>query len=171
MKEHMLQEQASTDSLTGVLNRRAYLELSGALHRDDRTDTVVAMLDLDHFKKLNDTYGHAAGDEVLIGFTRLVSGVLREKDLFGRMGGEEFSIALVDVSLDQAQVILDRIRHELDNTRFPYKGKEISVTTSIGATNWVLNETILEALERADQALYKAKHKGRNRIVMDSSKT
>jgi diguanylate cyclase (GGDEF)-like protein/PAS domain S-box-containing protein len=170
LKEHMLKEQASTDPLTGVLNRRAYLELSAALHREGGPTTVLAMLDLDHFKKLNDSYGHAAGDEVLKGFARLVSGVLREKDLFGRIGGEEFSIALVDVSLEQAQVILDRIRHELDNTRFPNKDEQISVTTSIGATAWIQNEPILEALERADQALYKAKHKGRNRIVMDSSK-
>jgi diguanylate cyclase (GGDEF)-like protein/PAS domain S-box-containing protein len=169
-REHMLRMQATTDPLTGVLNRRAFLNVSGSIREEgDEADMVLAMADLDHFKNLNDTYGHAAGDEVLKGFAKLVSNALRDKDLFARIGGEEFVIVLVGVSLEQATNILERIRYQLQEARFRYKEGRIGVTASIGATPWMGGEPVTQAMERADQALYKAKNGGRNRITIQSA--
>ncbi|WP_421869563.1 diguanylate cyclase domain-containing protein [Motiliproteus sp.] len=167
LREHLLQEQANTDPLTGILNRRAFLEMSDDLHRYVRQDSIVlALLDLDHFKSLNDNYGHTGGDEVLKGFTGLVASILREDDLFARVGGEEFVIVLVGVNLQQAHRILDRIRQELEEASFHYNQHEIRVTTSIGATLWSPKESATITMDRADKALYNAKHEGRNRVAL-----
>lgn len=166
-KESLLHKQANTDPLTGVLNRRAFLNFCDDKHFLQKAGTkVLAMLDLDHFKRLNDSYGHAAGDEVLKGFTTLVSGLLRDADLFGRIGGEEFVVVLSDVDEDQAGTILERIRSELENSIFYFQEQEIGVTVSIGATFWPSGNTVSEAMQQADEALYNAKGQGRNRIIL-----
>lgn len=166
-KEQLLHKQATTDPLTSILNRRGFLQLANDLYsRGHHSQCILAMLDLDHFKDLNDTFGHSAGDEVLRCITTIVNQRLRDTDLFGRIGGEEFVIVLSEVTYQQAQVILERIRHEIAATHYRYKDKVISVTASIGATRWKAEETVEQVQERADRALYQAKDSGRNQTVL-----
>ena len=163
-KEDILQQQASTDPLTGALNRRAFTELAAG--EQNRTAGIcVAMLDLDHFKALNDTYGHASGDEVLKQFVSNLQGSLREGDLLGRIGGEEFALILHQVSLEQGKTILDRICLHTEALTVDSPCGTIHVTTSGGVVSWQAGESLEQALERADQLLYQAKREGRNRII------
>lgn len=158
---------ANIDTLTGALSRRNFLNL--AEHEMARSNRyalplMVLMLDLDHFKLINDRFGHAAGDIVLQGFVHTVSGVLRESDLIGRIGGEEFAVLLPNTALEGgcalAQRIIDSVRAsavEIDGERIPY-------TVSVGAA-CLTNETSFSALLGvADVALYRAKHSGRDRL-------
>lgn len=163
-KESELHHQANTDPLTGVLNRRAFFHQAVELCKHGQ-DAAVAMLDLDHFKRLNDTFSHAAGDLVLKEFSQLVTGLLREADRFGRIGGEEFVVLLVGVSAQHAMEVLERIRQCLESHSFVFKESLMRVTASIGVTEWDGQEPLEQALERADSALYLAKERGRNRCL------
>ncbi|EJE8667937.1 GGDEF domain-containing protein [Vibrio vulnificus] len=163
-KEQQLILLAQQDSLTGVLNRRALIEAANVQRRiNDRIG--VCMMDLDHFKTINDEYGHAAGDKVLKAFCQLVSQEIRQQDLFGRVGGEEFCLVLPDANLAQTLLIAERIRlsAEMLLGKVLDLGDDLVVTVSIGATLWQCSQFDV-ALNIADQALYQAKNEGRNQV-------
>lgn len=166
--ERKLHQQANTDPLTGVCNRRALLALGNRLHNvsGDRP-LCVAMIDLDHFKHLNDTYGHVAGDQVLKDFTAAVQHELRENDLFGRVGGEEFALILPELPLELAFRVLERIRQMTEQRVIVFEQSEIRLTMSAGLTQWHKHETMSDVLGRADLSLYDAKQFGRNQVKAD----
>ena len=165
-----LQEQAIRDPLTGLFNRR-YLDetLPRELSRCQRNGEplVVAMLDLDHFKRFNDTYGHEAGDAVLRAIGDLLGKTLRASDLACRYGGEELTLILHGSTLEDAKLRLDSLRRAVRQTRIAYRGGELpAITVSIGVTAAEATETdAMALLNQADAALYQAKAQGRNRVV------
>lgn len=164
---------ALTDSLTGLFNRR-YLNvhLEKLLHTsgEQRKPIAVLMFDIDHFKAVNDTYGHAVGDEVLKGFSDRIKGRLRSFDILARTGGEEFVAVLVDVSVEKACYISERLRRSVATDPFPASTEEgeLSITTSVGAV-YVGSEVrdVDDVLEHVDKQLYEAKETGRNRVIFE----
>ena len=164
-----LEVLAATDSLTGLSNRRHFMEQGLAeFSRAMRTKLPFALLalDIDHFKRINDRYGHPLGDEVLKRFAAVASVQLRPTDHIGRVGGEEFVILLVDTNEEEAFLIAERIRRGVENIRIPVDGGEIGVTVSIGLSEFSPDSGQLETLlSRADESLYRAKQQGRNRVV------
>jgi diguanylate cyclase (GGDEF)-like protein len=159
---------ARIDSLTGLLNRRAFLEqLEQEAVRTQRTDTPLGllMLDVDHFKSINDTYGHAIGDQVLKGLSHKLSQEIRTIDTAGRIGGEEFALILVNSSLQEATETAERIRLAVAGMKIQAEGLDLFISVSIGATTLGDQEKITALLHRADQAMYQGKHRGRNRVV------
>jgi diguanylate cyclase (GGDEF)-like protein len=164
-----LVQQSSLDPLTGVLNRRGLeqgLERELARFRRYGDSLAVAMLDLDHFKRLNDTHGHVAGDAVLVDVVKLLRGMLRETDVVGRFGGEEFVLLLPHTGAREAGLILERVLLALDEHSTVLPGVEVCVTASVGvtATRGRLPVTARELLHEADIALYRAKANGRNQV-------
>jgi diguanylate cyclase len=162
-----IQEMAIHDDLTGFYNRRHLMELIATeKSRSVRTGSVfsLVMLDLDKFKNINDTYGHQAGDNVLITFSTIVRSVLRKTDFCGRYGGEEFLIGLTDTDLHEAKVFAERIRMYVEDSLFPDISPGSMVTVSIGLAEHRTNEDIEKTISRADEALYRAKNNGRNRV-------
>jgi diguanylate cyclase (GGDEF)-like protein len=157
------QLQAATDSLTGLLNRRA-LENKVHVLRAERTPFSVAMADLDHFKHLNDTYGHETGDRALRLFAQTLTSSLRAHDHVGRHGGEEFAIALTDCSATNAARVLEQTRAQLAEALKSAGLPELTV--SIGIVDARDNEELASIIERADGALFDAKRRGRDRIVV-----
>jgi diguanylate cyclase (GGDEF)-like protein len=160
---------ARTDALTGVSNRRHFFEQIGeemSRMRRYRHQAAVFMLDLDHFKRLNDGYGHDVGDRALVETAAAVRGTLRVHDLFGRLGGEEFAGFLPETELSHAVTVCERLRELIAAIRLPTAGETAQVTASIGvAAIDAQNETVEIALRRADQAMYAAKQSGRNRVI------
>ena len=153
-----LERSATTDPLTGSLNRRAWdARLRGRMNEAFTTGAplTIAVVDLDYFKSYNDRYGHAAGDVVLSEFAAAARDCLRKDDVFARWGGEEFIVALCDCAPDEAEQILERIRMSVP----------VELTCSIGHANWDVNEPMPACIARADAALYDAKRLGRNRIT------
>jgi two-component system cell cycle response regulator len=163
-----LAHQATHDPLTGMLNRRAILEkLEEELARTGRHRDLLAigMCDIDHFKQVNDTYGHQTGDDVLGGLARMLNESLRPYDSVGRMGGEEFLvIAPVKAGTDSAP-IFDRLCVRIAESAMPTRSGVLSVTVSIGTACAAPGSTVDKILEAADAALYRAKNQGRNRVV------
>lgn len=161
-----LDRLANEDELTGVLNRRAFLaqaiELLASRSRPDIA--AILVLDLDHFKQLNDRHGHAAGDAALRNFTRTVAAQLRPDDLFARVGGEEFWILLPGTDVAGAQALAERLRVEVERAALIFGDTRLRITVSVGVSA-VLEADISTALSNADRALYEAKHSGRNRVV------
>jgi diguanylate cyclase (GGDEF)-like protein/PAS domain S-box-containing protein len=162
---------ATQDSLTGLRSRRYLLEGAetefARLRRYPRSFSV-AILDIDYFKRVNDTYGHAAGDAVLKGLAGICRKSLRETDLLGRMGGEEFAIVMGDTDLDVARGVCERLRIKMGEAIVAFDGVEIRFTVSIGlAAAEERDKTFAELLRRADLALYHAKNNGRNRVSVD----
>ena len=166
------QEAAEHDALTGLLNRRVFLPRVQQEHQRcqrSKKPYALAMLDLDHFKNVNDSHGHAGGDRVLSAFAGVVQENCRIIDTVARVGGEEFAVLLPECSAEQAEPILERIRSRLADMAVFIDGKAVSVTVSIGiAAGGAGAEAASEVLSRADKALYRAKLAGRNRIVIDS---
>lgn len=162
---------ATQDTLTNLPNRRHFLNrLRDEFDRLQRIDepASVIMLDLDHFKRINDTYGHAAGDAVLVHFAELVREGIRKIDIPGRLGGEEFAIFMPVTEIREAKIFAERLRRKLENDAAIYEGKPIQVTASIGIAALLAQDKLPEdALSRADEALYKAKRNGRNRVETD----
>ena len=175
--EEKLRAQAMTDPLTGVFNRRylqsqATTEMSRA-RRQNQPITLIA-IDIDHFKHINDEYGHDVGDDVLKTFTNVVADLLRQEDLLCRVGGEEFAILLPNTSLAQAEQVAERIRQTIAATPITApeesSGKPLWLTASLGVTSILSTESSLKpALKRADIGLYQAKESGRNRVVIHNS--
>ena len=162
-----LEYLAQTDDLTGIANRRSFSQrLEEETKRQERYGNLVslAILDIDHFKMVNDTYGHDFGDEVLKEVTAFVTARLRNTDFAARYGGEEFAIILPETSLTQAQNLLDRIRSELAQYKFMIKGQSITVTVSVGLAASTQEMTSDGFFKQADLALYEAKNAGRNRV-------
>lgn len=172
--ERQLEYQASHDALTGLLNRRRLLErLEAEISRAQRHDEqlVLFMLDLDHFKQINDTLGHKAGDRVLQGFATLLDSQLRKMDVSARYGGEEFVIVLPETRLEQAVGMAERLRALVENSDRLAQGFRLSITVSIGIAAYREHgNTAGELIEAADEALYRAKNLGRNRIEVVSAK-
>jgi two-component system cell cycle response regulator len=167
----LLAELALTDPLTGLPNRRAVDEwanrqLSGAARYS--FSFWVAVADLDHFKSVNDTYGHDAGDEVLKRFSAILKANSRRSDICGRMGGEEFLIILTHASAENAQGVIERILGELARTRFVFDGCDLQVTASFGMAGFTGGgaPTFGQLLSQADAALYRAKRLGRSRLEL-----
>ena len=179
-----LSEEVSTDALTQVANRRGLaqaFELESArcgrqagaqagVQADAQADSAaaacglsVALIDIDNFKKLNDTLGHAAGDVALQALAAGVKKRLRPVDHLARFGGEEFVVLMPDTALDEAQAALSRLQRELSASLFMHDGKDVLITFSAGVTRWRTGEALEAALERADEALYEAKRTGKNR--------
>ncbi len=166
------QDAAEHDALTGLLNRRVFLPRVQQEHQRSlrsKKPYAVAMLDLDHFKNVNNSHGHAGGDRVLSAFAAVVQENCRIIDTVARVGGEEFAVLLPECSAEQAEPILERIRSRLADLTVPIDGQGVTVTVSIGvAVGGSGPEAASEVLARADKALYRAKLAGRNRIVIDS---
>ncbi|MFN3395947.1 MAG: diguanylate cyclase [Thermodesulfovibrionales bacterium] len=164
-----IERMAITDGLTGLYNHRHFQErLSLEFNRLSRLSTSLSLLliDIDHFKKINDTYGHPAGDEVLRGVAGVIRDTIRNIDIPARYGGEEFAVLLPDTKIDGAIKMAERLRSSILNRRFSFNEKEITVTVSTGiATSPYDAKTKEELIERADEALYRAKQSGRNRCV------
>jgi diguanylate cyclase (GGDEF)-like protein len=163
-----LERMARIDSLTGMLTRRSFLEVGNRefsrAHRYERP-TVVLALDIDHFKRVNDTYGHAKGDAVLRECCAAWLTVLREQDFLGRLGGEEFCAILPETGLEGAWRVADRLRQVTAKLRFADEHSAFGVTVSIGmATITAADRQLAHVMERADKALYVAKKQGRNRV-------
>lgn len=163
----VLQTERSQDPLTGLLNRRAFYEsaLKTSVAEQVTELQTVVMCDLDHFKRINDRYGHAAGDRVLQRFAFLLRDGLRDGDLAARFGGEEFVLLLQGVSHKQANIVVERIRETMSQQYFESKeaGTHFQVTASFGFTQRHSYEPLELALQRADALLYQAKREGRNR--------
>lgn len=156
----VLEQQAWTDPLTGLHNRRSTLRtLEEALQRP-RTATVI-LLDIDHFKSINDRFGHNTGDEVLRGVARLLHLKVRGEDHVGRWGGEEFLLILPNTCLQDALLVAEKIREALQEHPFETVGQ---VTASLGVATHQASESVQEWVNRADQALYQSKQTGRNRV-------
>ncbi|WP_306456545.1 diguanylate cyclase [Pseudomonas sp. LJDD11] len=165
-----VQHLASHDQLSGLLNRRAFHDqATQCLQAQQRQSPLLAvlMLDIDRFKSINDTWGHSAGDQVLVNFTQVASECLGERGLFGRVGGEEFSILVPVSSADEAGQIAENIRQRFAHTPLDLgAGRLIEATVSIGVVTTQDAEPLKQLLLRADQALYQAKHQGRNRVQL-----
>jgi diguanylate cyclase (GGDEF)-like protein/PAS domain S-box-containing protein len=166
--EEELLRLAATDPLTGALNRREFSLLAEreAL-RSNRYHHALSLLmfDLDYFKKLNDTYGHSAGDKVLQRFTTLCVNALRNVDIFGRWGGEEFVALLPETDIEGAAVIGERLRKLVADSVLNYADHKINFTVSVGVAQYKDSESSIDGpLGRADSAVYDAKKAGRNRI-------
>ncbi len=164
----LIREMAIRDDLTGFYNRNHLMELiEYERNRYTRTGSSVftlAMLDIDHFKNVNDAHGHQAGDQVLKTLAGLIRKTLRGTDFCGRYGGEEFLIVLTQTNIDGAKIFAERIRNLIDNTKLTESGHEIKITASIGLAEYKAQEDIEKTIHRADIALYEAKNKGRNRV-------
>ena len=155
--------QARNDPLTGLANRRKLREYFQTLPQE--VPSLFLMLDIDHFKKINDTHGHDAGDEVLIKIAELLKQSVRSTDMVARLGGEEFCIILANTTTKQGIKLAENIRKNIETTTFSGPHGNIHVTMSIGVAERQLDEAINHWLKRADQALYYAKNNGRNQVT------
>lgn len=156
------------DELTGLANRRALMEvLKEETERASRHGRrfVLVMLDLDHFKQINDQYGHDVGDRALVGVSGLLHGCLRQYDACGRWGGDEFLLLLPESGVDEAQSMLERFVNQVRALRVPTTDGQIGLTVSVGMAQYQAGETFNETLTRADQALYRAKQLGRDCVA------
>jgi diguanylate cyclase len=167
-----LSDEVSTDALTQVANRRglaqAFEQETARVLRDgrDTAPLAVGLIDLDNFKKLNDSLGHAAGDLALQSLAARVKEWLRPVDHIARFGGEEFVLLLPGTPVGEAQQVMTRLQRRLSASLFMHEGKEVFVTFSAGVTGWRPGETVDTALARADEGLYEAKRTGKNRTCI-----
>ncbi len=172
--EAALRSQATADSLTELANRRYFLlrqeEALSRLKRGIDNEIGVLMLDLDHFKEINDTFGQQAGDTVLRSFSRMLGSELREIDIAGRLGGEEFAVLLPEAGLAAAAIFAERLRQKVAKTSIMVDRQHISLTVSIGIAVMQADDTRPDqVLQRADEALHRAKTQGRNRIELSKA--
>lgn len=165
VRTEQLEVLATIDDLTQVYNRRKLFEL--AHYEIDRNvrhnhSLSIIMIDIDHFKKINDIHGHQVGDKTLQLFSQTLTSVIRSTDIFGRIGGEEFAIVLPETSKQEAKEFAERIRLCIENEKFPVIEH---LTICMGVTQYYSNDTSSSIFSRADIALYAAKESGRNRVV------
>jgi diguanylate cyclase (GGDEF)-like protein len=165
-----LYDASVTDALTAAHNREHFdtqmrSELSYA--RRHKVDVSLAFFDVDHFKRVNDTHGHQAGDAVLVGLANTIRGMIRNEDVFARYGGEEFALILRGIDGAGAHTVGERLREKVQAMRVEYEGKVLGITVSVGCSSFAeLDEKTPESLvSTADKRLYAAKHAGRNRVV------
>lgn len=170
---HALEEQMRTlatyDSLTGLLNKRAFVEQAGygcRIAEREQQEFSVLVADMDHFKQINDRYGHVVGDKVLESFGKIASAIARKSDLAGRIGGEEFAFFLPHTSADQALAFAERLHKAIPEDGVEVDGGTTCYTASIGLGTFSGATHIEEALRTADRALYRAKEEGRDRSAL-----
>jgi diguanylate cyclase len=162
------QRLSTIDALTKVANRLAYEKrMEEELQRWHRfkQPTSLAVWDVDHFKRINDTYGHRAGDRVLSAVAECLSTRIRSTDFLARYGGEEFVLILPGTKLDDAMRVVDQMRIAISSIGFHFRGTPVSITVSSGVTAFLQPDTTGSIFDRADKALYQAKERGRNRCV------
>jgi diguanylate cyclase (GGDEF)-like protein len=162
-----IEEMASTDKLTGLLNRHAFnilIDKVLADHRRSPRPIALLLADIDHFKQINDRHGHRVGDQVLKEVTSLLTGDLRQSDIAVRWGGEEFLIVLVGCDIEESSRIAEKLRQKVATTPIGMDGQSLTVTISIGVSQYDGTELPDETVNRADTALYAAKNGGRNRV-------
>jgi diguanylate cyclase len=167
-KLEQMSELVREDQLTGSLNRRGLDDVfSRELARADRRKSplCIGLLDLDDFKRLNDTHGHSAGDQALVHLVRVIKDTLRTMDVIARFGGEEFLIVLPDTHLDDAMQTVTRLQRELTKRIFMYNNERLLITFSAGVTIYIPGEDQATLIQRADTALYQAKNAGKNRVI------
>jgi len=167
VSERKLMLRALTDPLTGVFNRRTFLDLSNkeaARARRRGSLTSVLMIDIDHFKRINDSHGHAVGDQVIKALAETATKSLRPTDILARYGGEEFCVTLPETDPELAHRIAERLRSALEQRVVTADGVEVRFTISIGVATFATGLSVSAAMARADQALYRAKQNGRNRV-------
>jgi len=170
-KNRQLEEQSRRDPLTGIWNRRVFEDrLNAEFERFRRYKTPFSILffDIDHFKNINDTFGHSAGDRALKGIATHTRRILRKVDVFARYGGEEFVVILYETGVSQAVAVAEKLRRLIEGAEFKYRNQRVPMTVSIGVTE--ARETDGDAgeiIRRADGHLYRAKQAGRNRVVSD----
>lgn len=160
---------ANEDPLTGILNARSFYEIGHQLFKvakREKKQLSILYLDIDHFKKINDSYGHHNGDKVLIAITQVIISALRDSDVLARIGGEEFNILLPETDLEGAEVLAEKIRHIIETNPVSLDKLRITVTTSIGVAAIEEHDHVLDNIQmRADKHLYAAKRIGRNCVV------
>jgi len=169
------QEEAQTDSLTGLINRRGLekrFELERIRAKQNNLPFSIIMVDIDHFKKVNDTFGHLVGDSLLRGISKILTNQLRRNDIAARYGGEEFLILLPETDLLGASAVAEKIQKGLSTKEWKLKtsGQSMGcITVSMGISVYAMDETGKDVIKRADDALYMAKNTGRNKIVTQTS--
>jgi diguanylate cyclase (GGDEF)-like protein len=169
MLNRELADISVTDGLTQAYNRQHFMDrLRQEVKRADRyrTQLSLIMLDIDHFKRVNDSFGHQAGDAVLAGISQKIRERLRDTDLFARYGGEEFCVIAIAMDAANAYLLADRLRDLIAQTVFQHNGRVMQVTVSMGVSSWrpEIGERFEELIRLADEALYRAKREGRNRV-------
>ncbi|MDE3271704.1 GGDEF domain-containing protein [Pseudoalteromonas sp. G4] len=165
-QNHSLIKLATTDPLTGVFTRRYFIDKATEKLSESNPRFCILMLDIDHFKKINDKYGHNAGDLALVEFCSLMEKNLRDSDLFARWGGEEFIVMLPHIALSSAAEKAESLRSKLAESKIKLPDAEFTMTVSIGVVEFSPVTPKLETLiDIADQRLYKAKQQGRNQVV------
>jgi diguanylate cyclase (GGDEF)-like protein len=164
-----LHKLSMIDNLTNIYNRRYFFKVSQdliAIAAREKTEVSLLMIDIDFFKKINDTYGHHAGDFILVSFVKAIEKMMRKSDVFARIGGEEFSILLPNTSAEGSKIIAEKIRKTIEAQVFQYNDIEINFTISIGLAEFNKQNTSIELLyKHADKQLYTAKENGRNRVA------
>lgn len=166
--ERALRELATRDELTRCYNRRYFISaLEAEIERQRRYGKPVTLLliDIDHFKRVNDTYGHAVGDAALAALAAVGASIFRDSDVFARLGGEEFGVLLPETNVEHGEIIAERFRKQLRDSVIPDAPADLFLTVSIGVTPVRSIMTPTTALKAADKALYRAKNTGRNRVV------
>ena len=162
-----LDRLASSDALTGIMNRRVFLEVANKyLYQSRRSENnfYFLMLDIDHFKSINDNHGHKEGDKILISFAEHLEHMLRENDLFGRLGGEEFGVVIIEKNDTAAIAVAEKIRLAIETKMHKIEGKVLPITVSIGVSLNCHDCSLEEVMHSADEAMYEAKRLGRNRV-------
>jgi len=170
--ENELEIRSMTDSLTGLFNRNAFDQLAKMkISKAERNNMKLglAICDIDHFKRVNDSYGHSIGDKILVEFSNLIKNNLRMEDLLGRYGGEEFTILILEMEESNMILKLEEIRKEIEKNIFLINSKNININASFGGIVFNPNDMdIKKAFNIADNALYKAKELGRNKVIVES---
>lgn len=168
--EQRREHEAMTDAMTGAMTRSCFLSMLDTLLVSASRDQIALVLfDVDHFKRVNDSFGHAAGDQLLSGLGGICQQQLRRNDYFGRLGGEEFGILLADAGVATAVGMAERLRQKIAGMTFAFMQQELLCTVSLGVATPLPGESRDDFLHRADMALYSAKRSGRNRVVVASS--
>ncbi|MBZ9871490.1 GGDEF domain-containing protein [Mesorhizobium sp. BR1-1-9] len=163
-----LAEKASRDDMTGMLNRESFFAvLNGSRHKSD--SGALLIIDADHFKMINDSFGHLTGDDALLLIANAIKRGVRDGDVLGRIGGEEFGALLVGATEREAKRVAEHIRREVELIRFrPVDERTIPLTVSIGGTLCDESASVSELMRAADRRLYQAKHRGRNLVILDT---
>ena len=168
-KEQADRELAAIDPLSKLPMRARFESEAHDIHaRAQEKGVAISLIiaDIDHFKRVNDTHGHAAGDRVIAAFGELISGALRPNDLCGRIGGEEFCIIAYNCDGPSAQALADRLRQQTNRLMVPWSTQELRVSASFGVAPWESHEPYADVFKRADTALYAAKHAGRDQVML-----
>lgn len=168
-----LEEISRKDPLTAISNRRDIMEkINYEFIRFERNQKAFSIImgDIDHFKSINDKYGHDCGDHILKLFAKIIVSVVRKQDIVGRWGGEEFILLLPETNLEGGKIAAEKVRRRIDQNEFIYRNKKIHVSITLGVSEISNNKDIDSCIKEADTALYKGKHNGRNRVEVFNPK-